>query len=430
MKILQIITLGDSIGGAQIHVLDLAMQLQAQGHDVHVLTGTVGEFNDRLTLSGIANSQVPTLTRAIHPVRDIKCFFELKRLIKAFKPDVVAAHSSKAGIIVRLVCFFLGVPNTFTIHGWSFGLNASRLNDGMFLVIEKIMGFFTCRIIAVAETSYKMGLRHRIVPAEKIVTIHNGVRDFRDNNDSKAHYTEGSCGELKMSSLDINQQNFELENADFELTNEELALNNADYSHTQQRVNWSPKLVQTTDTSQPRSTFRMVMPARFQAPKDHETLIKALKPLKNDDWILELLGDGTETLDRVQALVQENGLADKIIFGGYVTDVGTYLAKADVCILISHSEGFPLSILEAMSLNLPIIASNVGGISEQVIDGYNGYLIQRNDAPVLTEKIRLLMNDPTLRREMGENSRTFYEKEFKLEKMVNKTLAVYQSILK
>ena len=408
MKILQIITLGDSIGGAQIHVLDLAVQLQAQGHDVHVMTGTVGEFNDRLTLAGIANSYVPTLTRSIHPIRDIKCLFELKRKIKAFKPDVVAAHSSKAGILVRLACFALGVPNTFTIHGWSFGLNASRFNDGMFLVIEKLMGFFTCRIIAVAETSYEMGLRHSIVPAEKIVTIHNGVRDFR------AHYA------LKVDNT---------EGVDFELTNEELALDACD-GHSQkifQANQYARNRAEELSVSKP---FKMVMPARFQAPKDHETLIKALKTLKNEDWTLELLGDGTETLERIQTLVHENGLANKITFGGYVEDIETYLSKVDLCILISHSEGFPLSILEAMSLNLPIIASNVGGISEQVIDGYNGYLIGRNDADSLTEKIKLLMNSPTLRREMGDNSRAFYEKEFKLEKMVDKTLAVYQSILK
>ena len=83
-----------------------------------------------------------------------------------------------------------------------------------------------------------------------------------------------------------------------------------------------------------------------------------------------------------------------------------------------------------MSLGLPIVASNVGGISKQVENGYNGYLVERNDVEDLTKKIKLLMNNPTLRRQMGDNSRIFYEKEFKLEKMVDKTLAVYASILK
>ena len=153
-------------------------------------------------------------------------------------------------------------------------------------------------------------------------------------------------------------------------------------------------------------------------------------PLRNEPFNLQFLGDGTETLGRIQSLVSESGLTKKVGFVGFTKDVVGYLQRADVCVLISHSEGLPLSILEAMSLGLPILASNVGGISKQVTNGYNGYLVERNDVENLTQKIKLLMNSPTLRREMGDNSRTFYEKEFKLDKMVDKTLAVYQSILK
>ena len=371
MKILQVVTLGDSIGGAQIHVLDLAISLHKRGHDVHVLTGTVGALNERLTKAGVSNGQLPTMRREIHPIDDVRCFFALRRFIKDFKPDIVASHSSKAGIIVRLVCFFLGVPNTFTVHGWSFEANASKLNRGLYFVIEKIMGFFSCKLITVAYTGYDLGIKYKIVSPQKLVTVLNGVRDFAQEIPQKMQNTEGY-----------------------------------------------PQPVE------------LVMSARFQSQKDHETLIKALMPLKNESFHLQLLGDGTETLGRIQTLVTDNHLAEKVTFVGFTTNVLGYLQKADICTLISHSEGLPLSILEAMSLGLPIVASNVGGISKQVENGYNGYLVERNDVEDLTEKIKLLMNNPTLRRQMGVNSRTFYEKEFKLEKMVDRTLAVYASILK
>jgi glycosyltransferase involved in cell wall biosynthesis len=371
MKILQVITLGNSIGGAQIHVLDLAISLHERGHDVHVLTGTVGELNERLTKAGVSNGHLPTMRREIHPIEDVRCFFELRRFIRDFKPDIVASHSSKAGIIVRLVCFFLNIPNTFTVHGWSFEANASKINQWLYFVIEKIMGFFSCKLITVAFTGYDLGIKHHIVSPRKLVTVLNGVRDFRLNSPQKAADTEGGARPIEL-----------------------------------------------------------VMSARFQPQKDHETLIKALIPLKNEPFHLQLLGDGTETLGRIQSLVNESGLTDKVAFVGFTTDVVGYLQRADICVLISHSEGLPLSILEAMSLGLPILASNVGGIAKQVENGYNGYLVERNDVEDLTKKIKLLMNSPTLRREMGDNSRTFYEKEFKLDKMVDKTLAVYQSILK
>jgi glycosyltransferase involved in cell wall biosynthesis len=368
MRILQVITLGTHIGGAQIHVLDLAISLHERGHDVHVLTGTLGDLNKWLTEAGVSNAHFPILRREIHPIDDLRCFFKLLRFIRQFKPDVVASHSSKAGIIVRLVCFFLNIPNTFTVHGWSYEANSSKINQSLYFVIEKIMGFFSCKLITVAHTGYDLGIKHRIVPREKMVTVLNGVRDF---------------GRKK-----------------------------------------------ATDTEGVTRPVELVMSARFQSQKDHETLIKALIPLKTESFYLQLLGDGTETLERIQTLVKESGLTEKVSFVGFTTDVVGYLQRADICVLISHSEGLPLSILEAMCIGLPILGSNVGGISKQVKDGYNGYLVERNAVEDLTEKIKLLMNNPTLRREMGNNSRAFYEKEFKLDKMVDKTLAVYESILK
>jgi glycosyltransferase involved in cell wall biosynthesis len=371
MKILQVITLGTNIGGAQIHVLDLAISLHERGHEVHVLTGTLGELNEWLTEAGVSNAHFPILRREIHPIDDIRCFFKLWRFIKQYKPDVVASHSSKAGIIVRLVCFFLTIPNTFTVHGWSYEANSSKINQSLYFAIEKIMGFFSCKLITVAHTGYDLGIKHCIVPKGKMVTVLNGVRDLGKKNAKKTADTEGVARPVEL-----------------------------------------------------------VMSARFQSQKDHETLVKALIPLKNELFHLHLLGDGTETLERIQTLVKESGLTEKVSFVGFTTDVVGYLQRADICVLISHSEGLPLSILEAMSIGLPILASNVGGISKQVKDGYNGYLVERNAVEDLTEKIKLLMNNSTLRREMGNNSRMFYEKEFKLDTMVDKTLAVYESILK
>jgi glycosyltransferase involved in cell wall biosynthesis len=370
MKILQVITLGTNIGGAQIHVLDLAISLHKRGHDVHVLTGTFGELNQWLTEAGVSNAHFPLLKREISPLYDMRCFLKLQAFIKQFKPDVVASHSSKAGIIVRLVCFFLNIPNTFTVHGWSFEANASKINQRFYFIIERILGFFSCKLITVAHTGYELGVKRRIVPPEKLVTVFNGVRDIGENRLKTGSNTEGVMPSVKL-----------------------------------------------------------VMSARFQSQKDHETLIRALIPLKNENFHLSLLGDGTETLADIQTLVNEHGLKEKVSFVGFTTDVVNYLKQADICILISHSEGLPLSILEAMSIGLPIIGSNVGGICKQVKQGYNGFLVERKDVEDLTEKVKLLMNNPTLRREMGKNSRSLYEKEFQLDKMVDKTIAVYQSIL-
>ena len=375
MKILQIITLGDSIGGAQIHVLDMAVNLQKRGHTVHVLTGTGGELNNRLTNEGVSNEIFPALSRSINIVKDIKCFFALKKYIKQYQPNIVACHSSKAGIIVRAACFALGVPNTFTVHGWAFSEGFTWKTRYLFLFIEKIMGYFSCKIIVVAEQGRDIALKNNIISADKIAVIHNGVRDVALDDD------------VKMS-----------ENA---------------------RITEGGKHI-----------FKMIMLARFQVPKDHETLIKALIPLKNAAWHLYLLGDGTETLDRIKTLVNMEGLSEQISFIGYVNNVKSYLQHVDLALLISHSEGFPLSNLEAMSMRLPVIATHVGGMHEQITEGYNGFLIERNAVTDLTEKIGNLMNNPILCRQMGENSRKQYEQYFQLTDMVDETIKTYQTVIK
>jgi len=104
MKILIVITRGDSIGGAQTHVLTLAKMLQKHDHEVLVCYGGEidGPFNDLLKSSGISCVTIPSLIREISPIADFKSVFRLRRVYKDFRPDVVSLHSSKAGIIGRV----------------------------------------------------------------------------------------------------------------------------------------------------------------------------------------------------------------------------------------------------------------------------------------------------------------------------------------
>ena len=119
-------------------------------------------------------------------------------------------------------------------------------------------------------------------------------------------------------------------------------------------------------------------------------------------------------------------LADRVEFLGERDDARAFLAQADVYALASHWEGLPRSILEAMSASLPVVASDVGGVSETVRDGVNGFLVPRADVPVLAERLGRLLRDPTLRRAMGRAGRQRYETEFRFEMMLERTVALYQ----
>ena len=97
MKIVQIVTRSDNMGGAQIHVRDLSIELQKYGLEVHVLCGGEGPFLEEMRHCGIPFHVIPHLARAIHPSMDWCAFWEIHRILKELNPALVGAHTSKAG---------------------------------------------------------------------------------------------------------------------------------------------------------------------------------------------------------------------------------------------------------------------------------------------------------------------------------------------
>jgi glycosyltransferase involved in cell wall biosynthesis len=177
-----------------------------------------------------------------------------------------------------------------------------------------------------------------------------------------------------------------------------------------------------------REPVRLVMVARFGEQKDHPTLLRALGELRELPWELDLIGDGP-LMGRMQAMARSLGLDGRVRFLGQRLDVDQLLAQAQVSLLVTNWEGFPLSILEAMRAGLPVVATAVAGIGEAVIEGESGYLIARGDVATLKDRIRRLLTDPMLRSRFGQGGRACYEQHFTKEHFVSRTLAVYREVL-
>jgi glycosyltransferase involved in cell wall biosynthesis len=177
-----------------------------------------------------------------------------------------------------------------------------------------------------------------------------------------------------------------------------------------------------------RTPVRLIMVARLAPQKDHSTLLRALAGLQDFQWELDLVGEGP-LLDQTRALVDSLQLSSRVHFLGQRTDVERLLASAQVGILISNWEGFPISILEAMRAGLPVVASNIAGVGESVRDHDTGYLIPRGDVSVLRDRLARVLSDPLLRARLGSNGRRIYERHFTLEAMVQGALAVYQEVV-
>ena len=361
MNILFVITRADAIGGAQVHVKDLALALQRDRHKVLVVTGERGIYNQELERLGIESIPCEHLRKQIDPVADGKSLRYILHIIELFKPDLIAAHSSKTGILGRLAGKMSKVPCVFTAHGWSFTTGIPEPNRTVYRWLEKLTAPFADRIICVSEYDRQIGLKAGM-NSRQLFTVHNGMKDV--------------SSELKAN----------------------------------------PARTEKT---------KIAMVARFDRQKDHATLVEAFAGI---DAELILVGDGP-SLDKTRRQVERLGIADRVKFLGFRQDVEQILAEVQIYTLISHWEGLPCTIIEAMRAGLPTIASDVGGVKEIVIDEHTGYVIPRGDVATLRQKLNYLVNNEAARISMGIMARQKYESQFTFDRMYDKTLSVYSEAI-
>lgn len=166
--------------------------------------------------------------------------------------------------------------------------------------------------------------------------------------------------------------------------------------------------------------IKLLTVTRFQEPKDFDTLLKSLVNVLHLKWSLTVLGDGP-LLDYYRNKVASLGLIERIEFLGFKSVLNDYYSGHDAVLLISNSEGLPLSLIEAMSYKKPILASAVGGVPELIVNGVNGYLIPPKDVTCLTACLENIcsMSDEQLI-ELGKNSYRIYKDKFSFEFMVER----------
>lgn len=367
MRIAFVITRSDEIGGAHIHVRDLASWLLGQGHEVCVFVGGDDIFSQELRRNSVPVSALAYMKRPISPFNDLFAIKELANTLRSFAPDIVSAHSAKAGMITRLACFRARIPCIYTAHGWSYISGGGAVSRLVFTALEKALAPLSKRIITVCGTDYKFALEKGICAEKRITTIHNGMP----------------------------------------------AIN--------------PESVENTGIPKMDSPT-IIMVARFEEPKDHATLISALSYLKQLDWNLQLVGDGP-LMENIRALVREHGMESRVSFLGRRQDVAALLANADIFAMISDVEGFPRSILEAMRAGLPVVSTDVGGISESVKDQETGYLIEPRDHSNLSDRLKRLIESQELRERMGTKGLEDFEAHFTFDAMANSTLALYKQVI-
>lgn len=366
MKIMYCIT-SSSWGGAQLHVLELCKDQIKRGNQVIFVVGNEEPLLTKIkSIKGVKIILLSSLKREISPISDVKAIFELRRLITHEHPDILHLHSSKAGTIGRLACIGLRSRTKviFTVHGWAFTDGVpSAFKRYVYRLIEKYVSSLTTLFICVSEYDKKIGLRDGVLTDKSNVVVIHN-------------------GSYKPQRTDVN-----------------LSIHNP---------------------------LRLVMVARFSEQKNQKMLINTMSKIDKGLWKLTFVGDGS-TLTQYKKLVSKLNLSSNINFVGFKDDVSPYLIENDVYILTSFYEGLPISIIEAMSYGLPIIASNVGGNSELVKNNINGYLVQSQSD--LEKSILKLIKNPANVRSMGKNSLEMFNNYFTLDHNLRSINAVYDKLL-
>ncbi len=169
--------------------------------------------------------------------------------------------------------------------------------------------------------------------------------------------------------------------------------------------------------------------AAFEGHKDYDNFIDAAKiVVEYEPYVIFIaVGDGS-LFDLMKEKVVKYGIEDNVHFVGYKKNVGDYLKCFDIFVLSSKKEGLGTSILDAMSVGLPIVATNVGGIPEAVINGENGIIVERKTPELLAKAIIKLLKEPNLRAEYGKKSLELV-KNFDINITIARNIELYQEIL-
>jgi glycosyltransferase involved in cell wall biosynthesis len=170
----------------------------------------------------------------------------------------------------------------------------------------------------------------------------------------------------------------------------------------------------------------ILVPARLTPQKGHRFLLEAATQLP--DARVVLAGDGPERSE-LEALAHDRGLAEQVLFLGHREDVRDLLAVADVVVLPSLFEGFPLSLLEAMVAGTPVIATRIGGVDELVRDGCNGLLVEPQDPEALAAAIRRLLEDRGYRQQLATAAKADVTERFSSSTMCQRVGAIYDAVL-
>lgn len=307
---------------------------------------------------------------------DLKAIRAVRKLIKIYNPDIVYAHSSKAGAIARIAD--IGFKNccVYNPHGWAFNMRCSTMKREMYIAIERMAAPFCDKIICISDAEKQSALDKKICREDKLEVIFNGV-------DIEA-YENGTHGAVKRKDLNI-----------------------------------------------PEDAFIVGMVGRVSSQKAPDVFVKMAKQVKNKvpNSHFIIVGGGDQEAE-IKKYARDNAFLDCLHITSWVDNPMSYVELFDVACLLSRWEGFGLALPEYMMAGKPIVASRVDAIPNIIRDGENGLLVEVDDVTGASEAVLRIYSDEKLKNVLIKAGLETVNKKYDARRVSNETDKLFEELTK
>lgn len=306
--------------------------------------------------------------------KDLESISNLRRLIKEYSPDIIYAHSSKAGALARIADMWISNVVLYNPHGWAFNMRCGEKKKLLYRLVERIQAPFTNKIVCISEAEKNTAIQSHICSEKKMQVIYNGI-----------DLDEGEC--------------------DKKLTRSDIGI--------------------------PDEAFVIGMVGRIAEQKAPDIFVKMASMIKAKipEAFFVIVGDGTgqnqDEKNKVVTMIEESGLKDSFIITGWVESPLQYIRLFNVGVLLSRWEGFGLVIPEYMICNVPVVATNVDAIPNIIEDGVNGLLVSADDASAAADSVIRIYHDVLLSKKLTANGKRIVEEKFDGKRLGRETTQLF-----
>lgn len=327
---------------------------------------TTNAYYDAVLKRGVMAVRIPSLSKF-----DVKTVSTIARIIRERDIHVVHSHEYKSDILTFLLRRRLDIPIVTTVHGWI----TNSIKSKLYVALNKRVLRYFDRVIAVSPRIRDEVLANGVAP-ENVQLIHNAI--VMENY--QRHLA--TQGEFR---------------AQFGLS---------------------------------QDAFVVAAVGRLSPEKGQADLLRASAPLMRSYRRLHvaLVGDGPDR-DRLRSVVLELGIADRVVFTGHLVDVRPVFRDTDLLALTSYTEGFPNVILEALSMEVPVVATDVGGVPDIVENGVTGALVPAGDISGIARAIEHTLQDPQWARQTALQGQARVAAQFQFARRVEKVQQLYREVM-